>query len=167
MTGTLVEISGQKLSTRLLRLESACSLSEGCVSFSIASSPPAELTIVAAIIAAAQSLRKNLGEKEGSQTLTGRRGERESEGLSLCNEREWNNQITLCIEFYTFCYILVMAYPTSCHYCYFSDLESLFCLFRWALFLFDLLLECNFIETQLLFRVPQLARDYVLLSEGH
>jgi hypothetical protein len=103
-----VEISGQKLSTRLLRLESACSLSEGCVSFSIASSPPAELTIVAAIIAAAQSLRINLGEKEGSQTLTGRREERWSEALCLCNEREGNNQVALCIGLYTFCYVLVM-----------------------------------------------------------
>ena len=51
MMGTLVEISGQKLSTRLLRLERAWSLSEGCVSLSIASSPPAELTIVAAMAA--------------------------------------------------------------------------------------------------------------------
>ncbi len=49
MIGTLVEISGQKLWTRLLRLERAWSLSEGCVSFSIASSPPAELTIVTAM----------------------------------------------------------------------------------------------------------------------
>lgn len=50
MMGTLVEISGQNRSTKLLRLESAWSFSEGWLSFNIASKPPAELTIVAAIL---------------------------------------------------------------------------------------------------------------------
>lgn len=47
MTGTLAEISGQKLSTKLLRLDKAWSLSKGWASFSMARSPQAELTIVA------------------------------------------------------------------------------------------------------------------------
>lgn len=47
--GTLVEISGQNWSTKLLRLESACNFNEGWLSFNMASKPPAELTIVAAI----------------------------------------------------------------------------------------------------------------------
>lgn len=51
MIGTLVEISGQQQSTHLLRLESAWSFRRGWLSFSIASSPPAELTIVATAIA--------------------------------------------------------------------------------------------------------------------
>ncbi|GMN62485.1 hypothetical protein TIFTF001_031570 [Ficus carica] len=51
MTGTLVEISGQKLSTKLLRLERAWSFSKGWVSLSMAKRPPAELTMVAAITA--------------------------------------------------------------------------------------------------------------------
>ena len=49
MTGTLVEISGQKLSTKLLRLDRPWSLSLGSVSMSIAKRPTVELTIVAII----------------------------------------------------------------------------------------------------------------------
>ena len=49
MIGTLVEISGQNRSTKLLRCESAWCFNEGWGSLSIASNPPAELTITAAI----------------------------------------------------------------------------------------------------------------------
>lgn len=51
MMGTLVEISGQKWSTKALRRDKAWSFREGLLSFSIAKSPPAELTIV--VVAAA------------------------------------------------------------------------------------------------------------------
>lgn len=47
--GTLVEISGQNWSTKLLRLESAWSFKTGWGSLSIASNPPAELTMGVAI----------------------------------------------------------------------------------------------------------------------
>lgn len=127
MTGTLVEISGQKLSTRLLRLESACSLSEGCVSFSIASSPPAELTIVAAIIAAAQSLRY-LGEKEGSQTLTGRRGAKRGWGYEICVMREKESDCFMSRVLY---FLLRFGHclPNKLSSLLHSDFESLFCFY--------------------------------------
>ena len=48
MDDTLVEISCQKAWTRELRQASACSLSSGAGSCSIASSEPAELTVTAA-----------------------------------------------------------------------------------------------------------------------
>ena len=48
MEETLVEISCQKAWTRELRQASACSLSSGAGSCSIASSEPAELTVTAA-----------------------------------------------------------------------------------------------------------------------
>jgi len=50
MIGTLVEISGQNWSTNLMRYERAWSFKEGWGSLSIASNPPAELTMAAAII---------------------------------------------------------------------------------------------------------------------
>ena len=49
MIGTLVEISGQNRSTKLLRCKSAWCFKVGWGSLSIASNPPAELTIAAAI----------------------------------------------------------------------------------------------------------------------
>ena len=52
MEETLVEISCQKAWTRELRQASACSLSSGAGSCSIASSEPAELTVTAAAAAA-------------------------------------------------------------------------------------------------------------------
>ena len=71
MMGTLVEISGQKESTSALRLERAWSFSEGWLSFSMANSPPAELTIVAAAamvaVATPPPLVHNLENRKGNR----------------------------------------------------------------------------------------------------
>ncbi|CAA6672118.1 unnamed protein product [Spirodela intermedia] len=65
MAGTLVEISGQKRWMSELRLPRACSFSSGCGSFSIASSPPAELG--AAIVATAICLPPPQATPNGSK----------------------------------------------------------------------------------------------------
>lgn len=72
MAGTLVEISGQKLSTKLFSLERALNLSIGWDSFSIASKPLAELTIDVAMLCVMDEWRFRIWILNRNQKIGGR-----------------------------------------------------------------------------------------------